>query len=208
MLFFLLFYFLSFCYVKSCYHLFSLCSLYIIFQRAGVRLVCIDSALYTAVGCFYCFLSFLVVLKIACFQKMFFAHTLWSVWRGVPIFATRRCEGNRLFKKSWRVPRIFRASLRADAISKKSVFILFPFLFIVQNTMHYFSLSKEPARKNTRARAGSLKSLYFIIILLSFIIAFLGGAKAGAWALRKTAPAFMECFQCVLSQIIFLIASP
>ena len=80
---------------------------------------------------------------------MFFAttHSLWSVWCGVPIFVARGREENRLFKKSWRAPRIFRASRRANAISKKFVFILSPFLFTVQNAMHCFSFSQRASAK-------------------------------------------------------------
>ena len=121
-----------------------------------------------------------------------------------------------------------RASLRADAISKKFVFILYPFFlfavrktmhgfsftkrasaqkyapalgampyqknlcsfcllscWLLENVMHGFSFTKRASAQNTRARAGSLKSLHFIIILilllLSFIIAFFGGIKGGAW---------------------------
>ncbi len=46
-----------------------------------------------------------------------------------------------------------RASLRGNAISKKFVFILSPFLLVVQNAMHDFSFTKRgSAQKYARPR--------------------------------------------------------
>ena len=75
--------------------------------------------------------------------------------------------------------------------------------------MHGFSFTKRASAQNTRARAGSLKvciSSSFSFSVHSLLLFWEGkGWRVGA---GETAPAFVECFQCVLSQIISSIASP
>ena len=82
--------------------------------------------------------------------------------------------------------------------------------WLLENVMHGFSFSKRAsAPKYACPRWLFYKFVFHHLFPSPFIhYCFFEGTKAGAWALRKTAPAVMECFQCVLPQIISLIAPP
>ena len=79
-----------------------------------------------------------------------------------------------------------RASLSADTI-EKIVFILSPFLLLVQNTMHCFLFSKRAsAQKYARPRWLFYKFVFHHLFPSPFIhYYFFGWAKAGTWARRK-----------------------
>ena len=94
---------------------------------------------------FYCFFSFRCCCLNCLLSKNVFCYyplpMVCLVWR--PYIRRARTRG-----KSAR-----RASLRTNSISKKFVFIPYPFLFTVQNTMHCFSFTKRAsAYKYARQR--------------------------------------------------------
>ncbi len=91
---------------------------------------------------------------------MIFAHTLWFVWCGVPIFAARRREGNRLFKKAGAPREFFAPALELMLYQKNLCSFCFLSCLLFKIRCIGFHSRKEPARKNTRARAGSFISFH------------------------------------------------
>ena len=135
-------------------------------------------ALYKALGCFLFFIKslhslsffYLNFLNKICFAlcppyspRGFHRGRACRIgWTIIKIILLKWMNGNfqppvlPLSPKGWRAPRIFRASLRANAMSKKFVFILFPFLLVVQNCDTWLLMLQKSLRAIIRAPALAL----------------------------------------------------